>query len=551
MFFISVRPSTTLIVGNKMHKAFPLPVMKFALPEEVPTAVKIALLLKSRRNCQSKSYDSYAKIQQYLQHEHYALWEVIEFEDSYEVPANVATTGSASDETRKKKGRTVTLTIEDMQKRKNDVKARTTLQLSLPDEHQLRFSKYKTKQELCTAILKKFDGNEATKKTKKNLLKQQYGNFKAEGSETLEQTFNRLQSSSHNIGNSSVPTFNQPQVSEYQWKKDHPLEQVRGNPSRPVQIRRQLATDPKMCMLKWLWKNKKDEDQTVIRNKARLVAKGYAQEDGIDFEESFAPIAHLEAEEVYVAQPDGFVDPDHLEKVYRLGKAIYGLKQASMARYDELSKFLRLKCFTKGFDKSKAECFNCHKMGYFAKECRAPRSQDRGKRDNYRQGSKVKERALKALMAIDGVGWDWSYMENDEENHALIADKETPYRICLDGQNHKIIELTEKLCDAKNMIYHYKLSLAQVESRLAEHKSRELKYCEKIRVLEFNTESRENCIESLTKDLELLKKKKGELETKLTGFQTASKDLYSLLMSQRWDKNKEGLGYSAVPPPAA
>ncbi|GJS59822.1 retrovirus-related pol polyprotein from transposon TNT 1-94 [Tanacetum coccineum] len=97
--------------------------------------------------------------------------------------------------------------------------------------------------------------------------------------------------------------------------------------------------------LKWLWKNKKDEDQTVIRNKARLVAKGYAQEEGIDFEESFAPIARLEAvqifvayavhksfliyqmdvkteflngtlkEELYVAQPDGFVDPDHLEKI--------------------------------------------------------------------------------------------------------------------------------------------------------------------------------------------------------------------------------------------
>nr|GFC20820.1 ribonuclease H-like domain-containing protein [Tanacetum cinerariifolium] len=80
-----------------------------------------------------------------------------------------------------------------MQKRKNDVKERTTLLLSLPDEHQLRFSKYKTAQELWAAILKTFGGNEATKNMKKNLLKQQYGNFKAKGSKTLEQTFNRLQ----------------------------------------------------------------------------------------------------------------------------------------------------------------------------------------------------------------------------------------------------------------------------------------------------------------------------------------------------------------------
>ncbi|GJS34608.1 retrovirus-related pol polyprotein from transposon TNT 1-94 [Tanacetum coccineum] len=130
--------------------------------------------------------------------------------------------------------------------------------------------------------------------------------------------------------------------------------------------------------LKWLWKNKKDEDQTVIRNKARLVAKGYAQEEGIDFKESFALVARLEAvrifvayaahksfpiyqmdvktaflngplkEEVYVAQPEGFVDPDHPEKVYLLRKALYGLKQAPRAWYDELSNFLMSKGFTKG-----------------------------------------------------------------------------------------------------------------------------------------------------------------------------------------------------------
>nr|GFA81316.1 reverse transcriptase domain-containing protein [Tanacetum cinerariifolium] len=85
-----------ITVGNKIHKAFPLLVMEFPLPGEV-----------------------------------------IDFGDSYEAPANVATTGSASDETGKKKGMTVTLTAEDMQKRKIDVKARTTLLLSLPDKHQL------------------------------------------------------------------------------------------------------------------------------------------------------------------------------------------------------------------------------------------------------------------------------------------------------------------------------------------------------------------------------------------------------------------------------
>ncbi|GJT38294.1 retrovirus-related pol polyprotein from transposon TNT 1-94 [Tanacetum coccineum] len=79
---------------------------------------------------------------------------------------------------------------------------------------------------------------------------------------------------------------------------------------------------------KWLWKNKKDEDQTM------------------DVKMTF--LNGLLKEEVYVAQPDGFVDPDHPEKVYRLRKALYGLKQALRAWYDELSNFLMSKSFTKG-----------------------------------------------------------------------------------------------------------------------------------------------------------------------------------------------------------
>ncbi|GKA00814.1 retrovirus-related pol polyprotein from transposon TNT 1-94 [Tanacetum coccineum] len=116
----------------------------------------------------------------------------------------------------------------------------------------------------------------------------------------------------------------------------------------------------------------------MIRNKAHLVAKGYAQKEGIDFEESFAPVARLEAVRlfiayaahksftlyqmdvktaflyeplkgvVYVNQPDGFVDPCHPDRVYRLKKAFYGLKQAPRAWYDELYNFLVSKGFSKG-----------------------------------------------------------------------------------------------------------------------------------------------------------------------------------------------------------
>ncbi|GJT02098.1 retrovirus-related pol polyprotein from transposon TNT 1-94 [Tanacetum coccineum] len=222
------------------------------------------------------------------------------------------------------------------------------------------------------------------------------------------------------------------QVSEHtsKWTKDHPLENIIGALDRPVSTRLQLheqalfcyydafltSVEPKnykealtqacwieamqeelheferlevwelvpppdkafVISLKWIYKVKLDELGGILKNKARLVARGYRQEEGIDFEESFAPVARLEAiriflafaahmnmviyqmdvktaflngnlrEEVYVSQPDGFVDPDKPNHVYKLKKALYGLKQAPRAWYDMLSSFLISNDFSKG-----------------------------------------------------------------------------------------------------------------------------------------------------------------------------------------------------------
>nr|GFA02644.1 hypothetical protein [Tanacetum cinerariifolium] len=120
-----------------------------------------------------------------------------------------------------------------------------------------------------------------------------------------------------------------------------------------------------------------------------------------------------------------------------------------------------------------------------------------------------------------------------------------------DNLNLKITELSDKLNDKVNMIYHYSLGLSQVEGRLVEQKEREVKYIEKIRTLKFYRESNRECIETLNKKLETLKLEKHRVDGKLAGLLTALKDLDNLIKSQRSDKNKEGLGYSAVHPPIA
>nr|GEV42760.1 hypothetical protein [Tanacetum cinerariifolium] len=116
----------------------------------------------------------------------------------------------------------------------------------------------------------------------------------------------------------------------------------------------EIVPQPNKAMvitLKWIYKVKLDELGGILKNKARLVTRGYRQEKGIYFEESFALTAFLKGnlrEEVYVCQPDGFVDLDNPNHVYKLKKALYGLKQASRTWYDMLSSFLISQDFFKG-----------------------------------------------------------------------------------------------------------------------------------------------------------------------------------------------------------
>ncbi|GJT08937.1 putative ribonuclease H-like domain-containing protein [Tanacetum coccineum] len=421
------------------------------------------------------------RIQQYLQHEHYTLWEVIEFAST------------------KKKGRTLAVTAEDMQKRKNDVKARTTLLLALPDEHQLRFSKYEIAKELWEAILKIFGGNEATKKTKKNQLKQQYGNFKDEGSETLEQTFNRL----NDLDEMGLDDL-------YSHLKVYELE---------IQ-KKTWSSSQNMAFISSPSNNSgKGEVSTVI------VQAASSHVTTTNPEVTTASFSHDIIYAYIATQSNGSqiryeditqINEDDMEEMdIKWNMALLSMRADRF--WKRTGKKITIQgSDVAGFDKSEVECFNCHKMGHFARECRAPRSQDKGRRESYKKDPKVEEPGHKAMMAFDESGWDWSYMAEEEEDHALVAEEEeAPTEFAL---------------------------MAKYSSSSDN---------EKIRVLESDVEIRNNKIESLSNELEALKKEKEGIDFKIKSFSNASKHLDDLLGNTRPGKDKIGMGfneYTAVAP---
>nr|GFB20210.1 hypothetical protein [Tanacetum cinerariifolium] len=163
------------------------------------------------------------------------------------------------------------------------------------------------------------------------------------------------------------------------WSKDHPMHNIIGNPPRLVFTRKQLVIDALGCYYNSVLSKVKPKNfKIAIAEACWFEAMGYHQEEGINFEESFVPVAWIEAirifianaasknmiiyqtdvktaflndelkEEFCVSQPKGFIDPNHPTYVYRLKKALYGLKQAPRAWYNTLSRFLLENKFSKG-----------------------------------------------------------------------------------------------------------------------------------------------------------------------------------------------------------
>ncbi|GJZ62772.1 putative ribonuclease H-like domain-containing protein [Tanacetum coccineum] len=358
-----------------------------------------------------------------------------------------------------------------------------------------------------------FGGNAATKKTQKNLLKQQYENFVA--------IKNRRDLSKTYVG----------------------LQKLISHLEMHVEGVNTASTQGAV------------DSSTTVKNLSDAVI--------YSFFASQPSIPQLDNEDLQQIHPDDLEEMDLRWNIAMLTMRARRFLKNTGRKLDMANKE-RI-----GFDKSKVECFNCHKMGHFAKECRAPRNQDSRNREPTRRTVPVEETTSNALVSqCDGFGYDWSdQAEEGPTNFALMAYSPTSSSSstnsevsndsnccsscleCVKDLKEQNEQLVKDLRTARISVVSYKTSLESVETRLVIFKKNESMYEEDIKLLKREIYLRDLDITKLKRKLELVTKEKDEVQLTVQKFENSSKSLSELLDRQIMDKCKTGLGYNAVPPP--
>ncbi|GJX99221.1 ribonuclease H-like domain-containing protein [Tanacetum coccineum] len=417
--------------------------------------------------------------------------------------------------------------VEEKAQRKEELKARSTLLMALPNEHQLKFNSYKDSKTLMQAIKNRFRGNVATKKTQKNLLKQQYENFVASSTEVIKQTYERLQKLISQL-EMHGEVISQEDINQ---KFLRSLNQSTNSHSGAV------------------------DSSTTVENLS----------DGViySFFASQLSTPQLDNEDLQQINPDDLEEMDLRWNIAMLTMRARRFLKNTGRKLDMANKE-RI-----GFDKSKVECFNCHKRGHFARECRAPRNQDSRNREPTRRTVPVEETTSNALVSqCDGFGYDWSdQAEEGPTNFALMAYSSTSSSSstnsevsndsnccsscleCVKDLKEQNEQLVKDLRTARISVVSYKTGLESVEARLLVFKKNESVYEEDIKLLKREIYLRDLDITELKRNLELATKKKTRFNLQYKNLKIHQKNLSKLLDRQIMDKCKTGLGYNAIPPP--
>ncbi|GJW77932.1 ribonuclease H-like domain-containing protein [Tanacetum coccineum] len=446
------------------------------------------------------------RIEQYFQVQDYALWDVIENGNSFK-PAAQTTTNVDGSSTTLILG---PITADEKTQKKNDMKARSMLLIALPNEHLLTFNQYKDAKTLFAAIQTRFGGNDATKKTQKTLLKQMYENFSAPSIESLDYIFNRLQKI---VSQLAI-------LGENISQEDLNLKFLRSLPSEwntHVVVKGTASSSSSSSSQNLAFMSSTSSTNEV--NTAYGVSTTNTQVSTASTQVSTANLSDDTVYAFLASQPNGsqLVHED-LEQIHKDDLEEMDLKWAvSIAKH--------------------VECFNCHKLGHFARECRGPRNQDNRSRnqDSSRRTINVEEISSKAMLAIDGAGFDWSFMADEEvpTDMALMAfsdsevhNDKTCSKTCLKSFETLKTQLDDLRIEFNKFEFNlatYKRGLASVEEQLVFYKKNEVLFYEQLAVLKRDISYKDSEISVLKSELEKLSRKRKQSTIKFENFDNASK----------------------------
>ncbi|GJW18908.1 putative ribonuclease H-like domain-containing protein, partial [Tanacetum coccineum] len=428
---------------------------------------------------------------------------------------------------------------------------------------------YNDAKTMFAAIETQFGGNEATKKTQKTLLKQQYENFSASSAESLDCIFNRLQKIVSRLAFLGVVIAQEDLNSKFlsslppEWNT-HVVVWM-NKPEIEIMSIDDLYNN--FIIVKQKVK-KYVAASSGAQNLAFMTAPSTSSTNDVNTASpqvsTASPNVNTASPQVSTASPNVNTASPQVSTTRFNDNAMYAFMvenpNGSNLLHQDLKKIheddleamdlkwqlsllsMRAKRYyqrtgkkifinandTTGYDRSKVECFNYHKVGHFAKECRAPRSKEGQfkNQDNTRKQGNNEDTSSKAMLAIDGVGLDWSDMAEEQCDDLIVKLNQTEFTAAT-----------------------YKRGLATVKEQLITYRKNKVLFREEVAVLKREVAYKDYEINVLKSEFEKVEQEKEGIKFKIEKFDKASKDLDKLLESQITDKSKKGLGYSDVPLP--
>ncbi|GJW07760.1 ribonuclease H-like domain-containing protein [Tanacetum coccineum] len=409
-------------------------------------------------------------------------------------------------------------TAEEILARERERKARTTSLMALPEDHLAKFHKMTDAKEMWEAIKSRFGGNDEIKKMQKYILKQQFEGFSVSNSEGLHKGYDR----SLPFASSQVSLIMRTKSGVDSLSFDDLYNNLKVFES---DVKGSTASSSNTQNVAFVSENTSSTNDVST---AYSVSNSSGHNSQYEHTSSYSLLANQSS------CPQ--LDHEDLEQLDEFQVAMISMRMKKF--YKKTSRKLQFNAKEPvGFDKTKVKCYNCHKTGHFARECRTKGNQDNKRRDAWNSGNKDgrrsgKQEDCKALVTIDEEGSDTEVQSCSNECVASYNKLKKLYD-----------EQRAQLSDASIEIKAYTQALKKVEAQLVAHQQGQLWYEEKIRFMKIDLDDKTDVLTYHKKLLAEAEKEKEDLKAKVEKWHNSSKNLSLLQNSQMSANDKFRLGY--------